>query len=39
MNSGILGHEFWGIIRKVGSAVTDLDVGQPVAVDPNEFCS
>lgn len=39
MTSGILGHEFWGYIRKVGSGVTELKVGTPVAVDPNEFCS
>jgi 2-desacetyl-2-hydroxyethyl bacteriochlorophyllide A dehydrogenase len=32
------GHEFTGIIEALGSAVTDLEVGQRVVVDPAIFC-
>lgn len=34
----IPGHEFGGVIVEVGSDVTDLRVGQRVAVDPNLYC-
>ncbi|MFX1237172.1 MAG: zinc-binding dehydrogenase [Promethearchaeota archaeon] len=34
----ILGHEFVGIIDEVGENIRDLDVGDKVAVDPNEYC-
>ncbi len=34
----ILGHEFAGIVRKVGESVQDLDIGDKVAADPNEKC-
>jgi L-iditol 2-dehydrogenase len=31
----VLGHEFSGVVVEIGSAVTDLSVGDRVAVDPN----
>lgn len=34
----ILGHELAGVVEKVGSQVTDLKVGDHVAVDPNSYC-
>lgn len=34
----ILGHEISGTVREVGAAVTDLKVGQPVAINPNLPC-
>ncbi len=34
----IPGHEFSGTVVEVGSAVTDLRVGDRVAVDPNLYC-
>lgn len=34
----ILGHEFAGEITEVGSAVTNLAVGDHVAIDPNIYC-
>ncbi len=34
----ILGHEFAGIIEDVGKQIQDLQVGDKVAVDPNEYC-
>jgi L-idonate 5-dehydrogenase len=34
----ILGHEIAGTVREMGSAVTDLTVGQPVAINPNLPC-
>ncbi|MCI7640052.1 MAG: zinc-dependent alcohol dehydrogenase family protein [Clostridiales bacterium] len=34
----ILGHEFSGIIEKLGDGVEDLEVGQLVTVDPNIYC-
>lgn len=34
----ILGHEFSGIVEKVGSAVKDFKEGDRVAVDPNNMC-
>lgn len=34
----ILGHEFAGIVEKVGPAVTKVQVGQHVTVDPNISC-
>ncbi len=34
----ILGHEFSGIIEKVGSNVTDFKVGDRVCIDPNLYC-
>jgi 2-desacetyl-2-hydroxyethyl bacteriochlorophyllide A dehydrogenase len=34
----IPGHEFSGLVVEAGSAVTDLRVGDRVAVDPNLYC-
>lgn len=34
----ILGHEFSGVVEKVGCAVTKVKVGQHVTVDPNISC-
>ncbi len=34
----ILGHEFSGIVEKVGAAVTGVKPGDHVAVDPNIYC-
>ena len=34
----ILGHEFSGIIEKIGSGVTDVEIGDRVVVDPSLFC-
>ena len=34
----ILGHEYSGVIRDVGTDVKDFAVGDPVAVDPNILC-
>ena len=34
----ILGHEYSGVIEKVGKNVTDLKVGDHVTVDPNIYC-
>jgi 2-desacetyl-2-hydroxyethyl bacteriochlorophyllide A dehydrogenase len=34
----IPGHEFSGEVMEVGNAVTDLQVGDRVAVDPNLYC-
>ncbi len=34
----ILGHEFSGIVEKVGEAVTDYRPGDRVCVDPNCYC-
>lgn len=34
----VLGHEFSGVVEKVGSAVTDYKVGDRVCVDPNKLC-
>lgn len=34
----VLGHEASGVIRAVGSAVTDREVGQRVALEPQETC-
>ena len=34
----ILGHEFSGVVEKIGSAVTSLHVGDHVTVDPNIYC-
>ncbi len=34
----VLGHEASGTIRAVGSAVTDREVGQRVAMEPQETC-
>ena len=34
----VLGHEFSGIVAKVGSAVTDVKVGDHVTLDPNIYC-
>lgn len=34
----IPGHEFGGTVVEVGRAVTDLRVGERVAVDPNLYC-
>lgn len=34
----VLGHEFSGVVEKVGEAVTVCKVGDHVAVDPNVYC-
>jgi 2-desacetyl-2-hydroxyethyl bacteriochlorophyllide A dehydrogenase len=34
----IPGHEFGGVVVEVGADVTDVKVGQRVAVDPNLYC-
>ncbi|MFX1410129.1 MAG: zinc-binding dehydrogenase [Promethearchaeota archaeon] len=34
----ILGHEFVGIIKELGSDIQELKVGDKVVVDPNEKC-
>lgn len=34
----IPGHEFSGVIEKVGTAVTRFNAGEPVLADPNVFC-
>ncbi len=34
----ILGHEFSGVVTKVGSSVTNCKVGDRVSVDPNCYC-
>lgn len=34
----ILGHEISGVVKELGAAVTDLEVGQPVAINPNLPC-
>lgn len=34
----ILGHEIAGTVREIGTAVDDLRVGQPVAINPNLPC-
>ena len=34
----VLGHEFSGIVEKIGSRVTRIHPGDPVTVDPNIYC-
>ena len=34
----VLGHEFAGVVEKVGEAVTTVRVGDHVTVDPNIYC-
>lgn len=34
----ILGHEFSGVVTEVGSAVTNVKVGDRVCIDPNCYC-
>jgi 2-desacetyl-2-hydroxyethyl bacteriochlorophyllide A dehydrogenase len=34
----ILGHEYSGIIEKVGSGVTGYKIGDKVTIDPNTYC-
>jgi threonine dehydrogenase-like Zn-dependent dehydrogenase len=34
----ILGHEFAGEIVKIGAEVTELAVGDHIAIDPNIYC-
>lgn len=34
----VLGHEFAGIVEKVGKGVTELKPGDHVAMDPNMYC-
>lgn len=34
----ILGHELAGVVEKIGSGVTTLQVGDHVTVDPNIYC-
>ena len=33
-----LGHEFSGVVEKVGKEVRDIKVGDKVAIDPNQMC-
>ena len=35
----VLGHEFSGIVEKVGEGVTSVSVGDAVCVDPNKLCN
>ncbi|MFX0044046.1 MAG: zinc-binding dehydrogenase [Candidatus Hodarchaeota archaeon] len=34
----ILGHEFVGVVKELGSDIQDLKIGDKVVVDPNEKC-
>ncbi|MDO4459893.1 MAG: zinc-dependent alcohol dehydrogenase family protein [Clostridia bacterium] len=34
----ILGHEYAGVVEKVGSEITKLKVGDHVTIDPNIYC-
>lgn len=34
----VLGHEFAGIVERIGSEVTELCVGDHVTIDPNRYC-
>lgn len=34
----VLGHEFAGVVREIGSEVSDIAVGSVVAVAPLEWC-
>lgn len=34
----ILGHEFAGVVTEIGSAVTNIKVGDRVCIDPNCYC-
>lgn len=34
----VLGHEFAGVVAKVGSAVENVKPGDHVALDPNMYC-
>jgi threonine dehydrogenase-like Zn-dependent dehydrogenase len=34
----VLGHEFSGIVEKVGSNIKNLNLGDNVAIEPNLFC-
>lgn len=34
----VLGHEFSGVVEKVGSEVTVVQVGDHVTLDPNSYC-
>ena len=34
----ILGHEFSGVIAKVGEEVTEFQIGERVCIDPNCYC-
>lgn len=34
----VLGHEFSGIVREIGSEVRGLHIGDHVAIDPNIYC-
>ncbi len=34
----VLGHEFAGVVEKVGAKVTKVKVGDHVAMDPNMYC-
>lgn len=35
----VLGHEFSGVVEKVGEGVTSVSVGDSVCVDPNKLCN
>lgn len=34
----VLGHEYAGVVEKIGSGVTTVQVGDYVAIDPNMYC-
>lgn len=34
----VLGHEFAGIVEKIGTGVTNLQIGDHVTLDPNMYC-
>jgi 2-desacetyl-2-hydroxyethyl bacteriochlorophyllide A dehydrogenase len=34
----VLGHEYSGIVEKIGSGVTDFSPGDKVTIDPNSYC-
>ena len=36
--STVLGHEFAGIVEKLGPDVKGFDIGDPIAVEPNLYC-
>jgi len=34
----VLGHEFSGVVETIGAAVTNVEVGERICVDPNVMC-